>query len=338
MPSKHALILVTLAYLVLVCAAAAFTAFHWPAIGCTLGAGACRFNAPDDKAVPPGAQTALSTGLGDKFVVKNLRTLETGYLANLDAPARDWALPSVDFAWSPALAPRGVSWERLWDEPPLLRLTGLLDPHECASLITMAAPHMGPSLTLTHDTGAHVQDPSRTSYTALLHHDAHPLVWALMERAARAMGTLPQFLETPQVVRYLPGQQFDYHHDFLNADAVVAAGGQRCKTLFVYLTARDPEEPENAGTTRFCRLGTPNEKHVARSRDAGADGVVDAWCPQGGGLLWRDTTPKGDRDWRTLHRGSPPVAGVKWGLNLWARTKRNARITDAFLEARGYSR
>ena len=326
MASKTILMAAAL-YMIVVCMAAAFTAYHWPAITSSWRA----WRGVEEAETGLESPVLLST----EVPATTLRVLEAGHPQHPDRPARDWALPTVHFRWAPALEVPDMRATLLWKDPALVSLENILTADECGALIALAAPHMGPSLTITHDTGKHIQDPSRTSYTALMRHDAHPFVWTVMERAARVMGTLPQFLETLQVVRYLPGQKFDYHHDFLNAGAVVDAAGQRSKTLFVYLTERG-SEALGAGTTRFNRLGTPAAQHVIPSADAATDGVVDTWCPQGGGLLWCNTLPDGVRDWRTLHTGTAPTVGVKWGLNVWGRTKRNARITDQFLHDQGY--
>lgn len=227
-----------------------------------------------------------------------------------------WALPGADFSWGLQMAPPFVTYTRLYDEPPILRVNGLLPRHICEALIALAAPSLSPSLTITHDTGVHVRDPVRTSYTTLLQHgQGNAVVDWTVQAAARAMGTTVDYMETLQVVRYLPGEKFLAHHDFINAERVVEQHGQRCKTLFIYLS--DREEGETGGTTRFTRLDTPPTWRAAPKQ-----GEWEGWCEAGSGLLWANLLPDGSKDYRSLHEGTPPVLGVKWGLNAWARTKR----------------
>lgn len=257
--------------------------------------------------------TSESTGDGGPPLIDDLRDLLVPNVHGV--MLKDWGIIPLDYAFSQRLSVPGVTYEVLRHQSPsIVRVKGFMSKGEAKALIELMAPRMAPSLTITNDTGAHVRDPGRTSFTALVPHDLTPLTEALVERAARVTGTLPQFVETLQIVRYLPGQDFKHHHDFINSPDLVGKVGQRTKTLFVYLSERP--EGEEGGTTHFPRLDTPADWEKAPTR-----GEANLWCEAGEGLMWLNTRPDKTRDWRTLHAGTPPTKGVKWGLNIWVRTK-----------------
>ncbi|KAJ3328176.1 hypothetical protein HDU93_001585, partial [Gonapodya sp. JEL0774] len=46
---------------------------------------------------------------------------------------------------------------------------------------------------------------------------------------------------------------------------------------------------------------------------------VEVMPKKGRATFWWDVTIDGKDDARTLHAGTPPVVGEKWGLNIWQR-------------------
>lgn len=244
-------------------------------------------------------------------------------------PAHLWAVPGVDLDADDPCLPADVTYDVVSTlGPSIVQVGNVFDGETCRALIQAASAKMAPSLTITSDTGVHVADPARTSFTALLDDFTSPLVRGAMARLAAVMGTDPAYLETLQVVRYLPGQHFKPHHDFLNSAEVVAEVGQRCRTLFLYLN--DREEGETGATTAFLRLGTELTAQVVPYGPGTGAGTFEGWAPAGSGFMWANIEPTGSRDWRTLHEGRPPTKGVKWGLNVWLRSKPNALAAAAF--------
>lgn len=95
--------------------------------------------------------------------------------------------------------------ETLCAEPRVALARGLLSESECRELINMASPFIDQEL---HSTG---RVPGRTSkHTTLLEteHTQHPVVQAIMVRAAQLVGVPSEHIEALQVVRYYHGQRF----------------------------------------------------------------------------------------------------------------------------------
>jgi len=110
-------------------------------------------------------------------------------------------------------------------------------------------------------------------------------------------------LEPTQVLRYVVGQQFGAHVDFLDvttpAQAVdVRQHGQRAMTVLVYLN-----DNYDGGDTAFPDLGL---SFKGRKGDA---------------LVFWNLTEAGEPDWRTRHVGTAPTRGVKWLLSQWIRIR-----------------
>ena len=70
----------------------------------------------------------------------------------------------------------------------------------------------------------------------------------MRNRIAEYSGYSETNLEPLQAVRYLPGQYYKPHHDYLNACDTVQAGNRHL-TFLLYLTAVD-----SGGGTSFPRL------------------------------------------------------------------------------------
>ena len=109
-----------------------------------------------------------------------------------------------------------------------------------------------------------------------------------------------------QLVRYQPGQYFNWHYDAV-PPTLLNNGGQRVCTLLVYLN----DCPE-AGRTSFRDLragGTDANGRPLRVQVAPKKGRAIIFCPAAA-----DGTP----DERTLHAGEPTAAGEdKWIAQLW---------------------
>jgi prolyl 4-hydroxylase len=138
----------------------------------------------------------------------------------------------------------------------------------------------------------------------------HPAVRGAIQRAAYLSKVFPSHAEPAQVVRYLPGQKYNKHHDYFDRAAPsfyakTKNGGQRLTTVLAYL-----REPDRGGRTSFPRLNTGFDPK------------------KGDALLWWNLTEDGREDVMTLHAGEPVLAGEKWALNLWLRERPNRAETE----------
>lgn len=143
----------------------------------------------------------------------------------------------------------------------------------------------------------------RTSYSGDM--DPHdPFILRLQRRLDDFMGLQPEFGETIQGQRYLPGQEFKAHNDWFHPQSRYwqieeSRGGQRCYTCMVYLN-----EVEEGGTTDFPLLGLSFQPR------------------QGTMLIWNNADAEGNPNQDVLHAGTPVVRGVKYVITKWYRTRR----------------
>ncbi|MDZ4691870.1 2OG-Fe(II) oxygenase [Terricaulis sp.] len=201
-------------------------------------------------------------------------------------------------AWTGAREGKAVS-----DSPRIGLVEDFLDQRLCAWLISRAAPMQTPSLVYDPISGRPAQDDVRSNTTAtfgVLDLDLPLLL--VRERIANTMSVPVSHLERTSVFRYLPGQTFGPHFDFLmpspQLNAEIAELGQRPLTFLVYLN-----DAFEAGETHFLRLDRKLKP------------------PRGGALFFRNVDDAGAPDERTEHEGAPPTSGEKWLLSQFIRDK-----------------
>lgn len=132
----------------------------------------------------------------------------------------------------------------------------------------------------------------------------NPLVKDLFRRMSTTFGINFDNAEHLQVVRYFPGQFYNYHHDSCDTNnkecvAFLKRGGQRILTILIYLNNEFTD-----GETSFKNL---NLKMKPKTGDA----VV--FYPLATNS--RKCHPK------ALHAGLPVTSGEKWIANIWFRER-----------------
>lgn len=213
----------------------------------------------------------------------------------------DWyaRLAAVDVArWTAARDKRVVN-----DKPQIWMTSEFLDARFCEWMIARAAPLQTQSLVYDPITGqasaADVRSNTCATFT-ILSLDLPTLL--IRERIANTLGVPIEHLERASVFRYLPGQQFASHVDYLTPspqlNAEIAEIGQRPLTFLVYLN-----DAFEAGETHFLDI---DKKFRG--------GVGDA-------LFWRNTDEDGEPDLLTTHAGVAPTSGEKWLLSQFIRDK-----------------
>jgi prolyl 4-hydroxylase len=130
-----------------------------------------------------------------------------------------------------------------------------------------------------------------------------PFVRKISRRIDDLLGLEPEWGESIQGQRYMPGQQFQPHHDWFHPgttywDKEMGRGGQRSYTAMVFLN-----EVRAGGTTEFTDLGLAIEPRP---------GVL---------LAWNNADADGVPNPLTIHAGRPVVEGVKYIITKWYRTK-----------------
>ncbi len=224
-------------------------------------------------------------------------------------------LPEI-LADAPTEAPSGVAgtlaFERGLDEvaadvrserPRVRTAEHVLSAEDCRMLVLQATPLLRQSQTVDPATGLPVEHAIRTSsdgsFDPLLEDFALRL---LQLRMARAAGTELTQAEPLIVLRYLPGEEYRPHRDYLPPSRIESdrpQAGNRLRTICVYLNA-----VEAGGETEFAHTGL---------RIAPAPGRA---------VIFDNLLADGAPDPDTQHAGLPVIRGEKWLTTLWIRERR----------------
>ena len=197
------------------------------------------------------------------------------------------------------LAANPVAYRVPGEGVELFAIGDFMTPAECDRMIEAIDATAQPSRVFDMD----YSEGYRTSYSGDV--DPHdPFVKKISRRIDDLLGVDSSFGETIQGQRYMPGQEFQPHHDWFHPDTgywelEMARGGQRSWTTMVFLN-----EVEAGGTTDFTELGISIE-------------------PKPGVLLaWNNADADGITNPRTMHAGRPVQQGSKYIITKWYRAKR----------------
>lgn len=184
------------------------------------------------------------------------------------------------------------------EEIELFALGDFLSPAECARMITMIDAVAQPSAIYDTDYASGF----RTSFSGNVD-PGDPFVREISGRIDTLLGMAAAWGESIQGQRYLPGQQFQPHHDFFLPgtsywDTEMACGGQRSFTAMVFLNA-----VQAGGNTDFTELEIALEPRP---------GML---------LIWNNARSDGTPNPKTIHAGRPVVAGAKYIITKWYRTR-----------------
>ena len=185
------------------------------------------------------------------------------------------------------------------DQVELFAVGDFMTLDECARMRAMIDAVAKPSVVFD----LAYSDGYRTSYSGDV--DPHdPFVRKISRRIDDLLGIDPSFGETIQGQRYMPGQEFQPHHDWFHPgtsywDLEMKRGGQRSFTAMAFLNT-----VEAGGTTDFTDLEI-------------------ALVPKPGVLLiWNNALPNGETNPKTIHAGRPVIAGEKYIITKWYRARR----------------
>ncbi|MBS0590458.1 MAG: 2OG-Fe(II) oxygenase [Proteobacteria bacterium] len=185
--------------------------------------------------------------------------------------------------------------------PRVVVFGDMLSAEECAALIAAAEPRMARSETVDRQTGKYQVDAARTSRGMFFQRGESELHLRIEARIAKLLNWPAENGEGLQVLHYLPGAEYEPHHDYFDpADpgtpALTRRGGQRVATLIMYLNT-----PQNGGATAFPDIGL-------------------SVLPQQGNAVFF-SYPQPEPASKTLHAGTPVVAGEKWIATKWLRQR-----------------
>jgi prolyl 4-hydroxylase len=188
-------------------------------------------------------------------------------------------------------------------QPVLAVLSNVMSAEECQELIALAKPRLAPSTIVDLDSGQDVVAAYRNSFGMFFRLQETAFISRLDRRISELMNLPVENGEGLQVLYYPTGAASAPHVDFLQitneaSRASIARSGQRVSTMVTYLN-----DVPAGGETSFPELGwaiTPRLGNAAYFEYCDGQGFVD---------------------WRSLHAGSPVLAGEKWVASKWMRQR-----------------
>jgi len=181
-------------------------------------------------------------------------------------------------------------------------LSGFLSDEECDHMIKIARPHLVASKVIDETNKGEAIDTRRNSRGYFVHNNWSDRILIGIEKRIAAITEMPmENGEDLHVLYYDVGGEYQPHYDYFNvatpggAECVVR-GGQRVASLIMYLNT-----PDAGGKTIFPRV---NIFITPRKGDA---------------ILFYNCTPDGMVDPKSLHGGTPVIAGEKWIMTKWIR-------------------
>ena len=185
--------------------------------------------------------------------------------------------------------------------PRIVVFGNLLSDEECDALVAAARPRLARSLTVETRTGGEEVNIDRTSSGMFFAQGESELVRRVEARIARLVNWPVENGEGLQVLHYGPGAEYKPHYDYFDpaepgTPTILKRGGQRVATLVMYLS-----EPEKGGSTVF------------------PDVHFEVAAKRGHGVFFSYERPHPST--RTLHGGTPVIAGEKWIATKWLRER-----------------
>lgn len=154
------------------------------------------------------------------------------------------------------------------------------------------------------------EDAYRTSTNTWCQDECYedPITQRVIEKLTNATGIPDSHSEHLQLLRYVPGQYYKDHHDYIT-DAQYNPPGPRVLTFFLYLN-----DVEEGGATRLTDL-------------TGDDGgiFIDVKPKKGRALIWPSVLDEDPSvmDDRTFHEALVVKKGEKFGANAWFHLRNN---------------
>ena len=183
--------------------------------------------------------------------------------------------------------------------PRIVVFGNLLTKEECDALIEASRPKLARSETVHRASGGTELNEARTSEGTYFFHDASPLLEIINRRIAQVTRWPLAHGEPLQILHYGVGAEYQPHYDYFSPEDAGTAkllthGGQRVATLITYLNT-----PAAGGATVFPDVGLE----------------VAPICGNAVFFAYERPAPIS----RTLHGGTPVVAGEKWIATRWMR-------------------
>ncbi len=259
---------------------------------------------------PPDAvlEAMLKSGWSEDVAMAALEETLRGHLAD-DARARGLPPPvavpePMPHGNEPVLpaGDRDVQVLASVRNPRVVVLGGLVTPAECEELMALAEARLARSETVQLDTGGSEVNAARTSEGMFFGRGEHAVCARIEARIAALLDWPVENGEGLQILRYRPGAEYKPHYDYFDPSqpgtpAILRRGGQRVATIVMYLNT-----PRQGGATVF------------------PDVNLEVAPIQGNAVFFSYDRPHPMT--RSLHGGTPVVAGEKWVATKWLREGR----------------
>jgi prolyl 4-hydroxylase len=202
-----------------------------------------------------------------------------------------------------ATSDRAVDILMTLGSPRVVLFGNLLSAEECAQMIEASRRKLQRSTVVNAATGEYETHPDRTSAGAHFERGENELVARIERRIGELIGWPVENGEPIQVLHYLPGGEYKPHYDYFDPtqpgnDRVLAMGGQRIATVVMYLN-----DVAAGGSTAFPSIG------------------LEVMPRRGSAVYFACATESGAPEPRSLHGGSPVLAGEKWIATKWLRQR-----------------
>ncbi len=214
-------------------------------------------------------------------------------------------VPEPDLAASPLYLDAGDRRAHVLQamlNPRVVVFGSLLSDEECEQMIALARPRLARSLTVATRTGGEEVNDDRTSQGMFFRRGENDLVARIEARIARLLNWPVENGEGLQILHYRPGTEYKPHYDYFDpaepgTPSILRRGGQRVATVVMYLA-----EPQQGGGTTF------------------PDVHLEVAPKRGNAVFFSYDRPHPST--RTLHGGTPVLAGEKWIATKWLRQQR----------------
>ncbi len=249
-------------------------------------------------------QAMRASGWAEDVAIETLedtlreRLVELG----LPLPQPGTALPEPALEENPACVralDRDVQILVAMKQPRVIVFGGLLSADECDQMVALSSQRLIRSETVDNRTGGSEVNAARTSDGMFFERGETPVITRIEQRIAALLNWPIDHGEGLQVLRYRPGAEYKPHHDYFDpvhpgTAKILERGGQRLATLIMYLSS-----PERGGATVFPDVG------------------LDVAPVKGNAVFFSYDRPHVTT--KTLHGGSPVLAGEKWVATQWLR-------------------
>ncbi len=183
--------------------------------------------------------------------------------------------------------------------PRVVVFGGLLSDDECDAMVAQSESRLSRSETVTLTQDGSEVNSARTSDGMFFDRGETELCRRIETRLAKLLHWPLENGEGLQVLRYKPGAEYLPHYDYFDPQhastaTILKRGGQRVGTVVMYLNT-----PERGGSTIFPDIG------------------LEVLPVKGNAVFFSYDRPHATT--RTLHGGSPVVAGEKWVATKWLR-------------------